>query len=175
MVLPTGSAFQFSTTIVQSYNRTIKISESSGTEEPTESSETEEPTEPEGFELVDNDGNIIEDASGILGLLTYNGGTVCDDDFGGSEADVICQEMGYDRSSGWTSGSFYEDVQSSLNITLDNVDCYWGSWSSCDYLTEHDCGHSEDVFLTCVTGETIKLGPYQLSITPLRLRKICKL
>ena len=138
-----------------SYSRVINISDG-----PTDGQPVHVP-EPDDFEVVDNDGNIIEDASGILGLLTYNGGTVCDDDFGDSEADVICQEMGYDRSSGWTSGSFYDDVQNSLDITLDNVDCYWGSWSSCDYLTEHDCGHSEDVFLTCVTGGTIKLGPYQ--------------
>ena len=145
------------------WNRVSNISESSTTEEPTDSPGTEESAEPEpeGFKLVDNDGNTIEDASGIRGLLTYNGGTVCDDDFGGSEADVICQEMGYDRSSGWTSGSFYNDVQSSLNITLDNVDCDGGSWSSCDFLTTHNCRHSEDVFLTCVTGETFQLGLYQ--------------
>ena len=130
----------------QSYSQVINISESSA---------TAEPLEPEGFELVDYDGNTIEDASGNRGLLTYNGGTVCDDDFGDSEADVICQEMGYDRSSGWTSGSFYNDVQSSLNITLDNVDCSdGGSWSRCDYLTTHNCDHSEDVFLTCVTVDS---------------------
>ena len=122
-----------------------------------EPSGTEGPSEPKGFELVDYGGNTIEDASGIRGLLTYNGGTVCDDEFGDSEADVICQEMGYDRSSGWTSGSFYIDVQSSLEITLDDVDCGGGSWSSCDYQTTHDCGHSEDVFLTCVTGRTFNL------------------
>ena len=83
--------------------------------------------------------------------------------------------MGYNRSTGWISGYFYDEVQGILDITLDNVACDGGSWSSCDYLTTHNCRHSEDVFLTCVTGETIKLGPYQLSITPLRLRKICKL
>ena len=124
----------------------MNISESAITVEPPE-------PEPEGFELVDNDGNTIEDANGIRRLLTYHGGTVCDDGFGDVEADVICQEMGYNRSSGWTSGSFYE-VQSSLNITLDNVDCDGGSWSSCDYLTTHNCGHSEDVFLTCVTVDS---------------------
>ena len=85
------------------------------------------------------------------------GGTVCDDNFGDSEADVICQEMGYNRSSGWTNGLFY-DVQSSLNISLDNVDCDGESWSTCNYLSTHNCDHSEDVFLTCVTwaGEIFK-------------------
>ena len=126
-----------------------------------ESSGTEGPTEPKGFELVDNDGNTIEDASGIRGLLIYNGGTVCDDDFSDSEADVICQEMGYDRSSGWTSGSFYSDLQSSLDITLGDVDCDGKSWSNCDYQTTPKCAHSEDVFLTCVSGETFQFDPYQ--------------
>ena len=105
-----------------------------------------------GFELVDNDGNTIEDAHGIRGLLIYKGGTVCDDSFGDSEADVICQEMGYNQSSGWTSGSYY-DVQRSLDIALDEVDCDGGSWSSCGYETTHDCSHYEDVFLICLKGE----------------------
>ena len=61
--------------------------------------------------------------------------------------------MGYDRASSWNSGSFF-DVQNSLDITLDDVDCDGGSWASCDYLTTHNCGHSEDIFLTCA-GETI--------------------
>ena len=69
--------------------------------------------------------------------------------------------MGYDRSSGWTSGSFYSDVQSSLDITLDDVDCNGESWSSCDYQTTPNCDHSEDVYLTCMTGETFQFSPYQ--------------
>ena len=89
---------------MQSYSQVMNISESTSTDGPPE-------PEPEGFVLVDNDGNTIEDANGIRGLLTYNGGTVCDDGFGDIEADVICREMGYERSTGWTSGSFYE-VQS---------------------------------------------------------------
>ena len=149
-------ALPSSLTIMLSYSRVINISDG-----PTDGQPVHVP-EPDDFEVVDNDGNIIEDASGIRGLLTYNGGTVCDDRFSYTEARLICQEMGYDRSSGWTSGSFYNDVQSSLNITLDNVDCSdGGSWSRCDYLTTHNCDHSEDVFLTCVTGETFQLGLYQ--------------
>ena len=120
-------------------------------------SATVEPTE-KGFQLVNEDGNRIEAANGIRGLLIYNGGTVCDDGFGDSEADVICQEMGYNRSTGWISGYFYDEVQGILDITLDNVACDGGSWSSCDYLTTHNCGHSEDVFLTCVKGDTCRLN-----------------
>ena len=133
----------------------MNISESTSTDGPPE-------PEPKGFELVDNDGNIIEDANGIRGLLIYNGGTVCNDGFGDREAYVICQEMGYNRSSGWTSWPSY-DVQNSLEITLDNVDCDGGSWSSCDYLTTHNCGHYEDVFLTCLTGEKFQPDTYKVS------------
>ena len=85
---------------------------------------------------------------------------MCDDNFGDIEANVICQEMGYDRASSWNSGSFF-DVQSSLDITLDDVDCNGESWSSCDYQTTPNCDHSEDVYLTCMTGETFQFGPYQ--------------
>ena len=116
----------------------------------------------EGFNLVDEYGDIIEDRDGftIRGLLTYHGGTVCDDGFGNSEADVICREMGYHHASSWNSGSFF-NVQNVLDIKLDNVNCEGGSWSTCTYLTYDNCDHSEDVFLTCVTGEIIRLGTYQ--------------
>ena len=111
----------------------------------------------EGFNLVDKYGDIIEDGDGIRGLLTYNGGTVCDNYFGDSEADVICREMGYHHASSWNSGSFF-NVQNVLDIKLDDVNCKGWSWSTCRYRSSHNCDHSEDVFLTCVTGESIQLG-----------------
>ena len=84
----------------------------------------------------------------------YDGGTVCDDGFGDIEAKAICREMGYNGSSSWRSGLFY-DIQNSLDILLDNVDCEDEDWSTCSYSTTHNCGHSEDVFLTCVQGEPL--------------------
>ena len=114
----------------------------------------------EGFDLVDEYGNSIEDDDGITGLLIYNGGTVCNDYFGDSEAVVICREMGYHHASSWNSGSFF-NVQNVLDIKLDDVNCKGWSWSTCRYRSSHNCDHSEDVFLTCVTGESIQLGTYQ--------------
>ena len=44
------------------------------------------------FTLVDSAGDVTE--SGELGLLLYNGGTVCDDQFDINAANAICHSMG---------------------------------------------------------------------------------
>ena len=79
---------------------------------------------------------------------------MCDDSFSDNSANAICREMGYSGSSGWVSGSSYSygTRQTSLDINLDDVSCSTGYWNSCSYSTSHNCGHSEDVFLTCVQG-----------------------
>ena len=79
----------------------------------------------------------------------YNNGTVCDDGFSDNSADAICRQMGYYLgATEWDNGNFY-NFQSSLNITLDDVVCSSGSWDSCSYSTDENCGHSEDVHLAC--------------------------
>ncbi|XP_063681810.1 deleted in malignant brain tumors 1 protein-like isoform X2 [Bolinopsis microptera] len=102
------------------------------------------------FRLVDEDGNAMRFGPG---LLTYNGGTVCDDGFSDNIADVICKEMNYARSTGWENGPMFE-MQEELDINLDDIDCQDQSWSNCTYTEVHNCGHSEDVHLTCFRGET---------------------
>ena len=106
-----------------------------------------------GFRVVDSDGDDV--AAGERGLLLYNGGTVCDDSFSENSANAICREMGFTGASNWVSGSEYSfgGSQLSLDITLDEVACSGGDWDSCSYLTIDDCGHSEDVFLTCQRGK----------------------
>ena len=87
------------------------------------------------------------------GLLIYNGGTVCGNGFNYFSAHVICQMMDFIGSDGWRSGEFLP-IQNGYQITLDDVDCTRGDWSSCSYRTDgHDCGHQDDVFLTCTTGK----------------------
>ena len=81
-------------------------------------------------------------------MLINNGGTVCDDGFTANSADAICRKMGYIGQLSWTYGDKWS-IQSSLQITLDNVHCSSDEWSSCSYLFEHNCDHSEDVFLQC--------------------------
>ena len=114
---------------------------------------TEEPLGADIFTLLDKYGNIIEDGDGIRGLLTYNGGTVCDAGFGSNEAHAICDKMGYSRASNWNSYSepYFYGLQRSLNITLDGVDCEeGGNWSTCSYRKRQNCVHDDDVFITCV-------------------------
>ena len=91
----------------------------------------------------------------MIGLLYYEGGTVCDDYFNDHSADAICREMGHKRSISWSSGGelSFGEFQNSLSISLDDVKCNdHDDWESCSYSILHNCGHSEDVFLSCQAG-----------------------
>ena len=96
--------------------------------------------------MVDSNGDAV--GARAEGLLHSNGGTVCDDGFSANSADAVCRQMGYPGQLSFTSGSKWS-IQSGLDITLDNVECSSGVWSSCSYIISHDCGHSEDIFLQC--------------------------
>ena len=103
--------------------------------------------------LVGEDGEAV--GAGVLGLLLSNGGTVCDDEFDDNSADAICKEMGYFNQISWTSGSKWA-IQAGLEITLDNVACSSGDWSSCSFAFVDNCSHGEDLFLQCEgVGESI--------------------
>ena len=39
--------------------------------------------------------------------------------------------------------------QSYVPVGLENVVCVSDNWDLCLYITDHNCAHSEDVFLTC--------------------------
>ena len=112
-----------------------------------------------GFRLVDIDGDDV--SAGELGLLLYNGGTVCDDGFGFQSAGAICRKLGYSGSSNWTSGYYFLERQQNYDIKLDDVRCRNSDWEDCTYSTRHNCGHSEDVFLTCTGGNCIQLFDLQ--------------
>ena len=89
-----------------------------------------------------------EDGQG-RGLLLYNGQTVCDDGFSDNSAIAICRMMGYDGFDSWRNGQFF-DLQTTLEIGLDDVVCSSGSWDSCTSTTTDNCSHGEDVHLNCV-------------------------
>jgi hypothetical protein len=89
----------------------------------------------------------------VKGLLLYNGGTVCDDDFDENAATAICKEMGHTGANYWTSGADSFRIQHDLEIKMDEVHCMNDTWSSCDFDQFHDCSHREDVFLECSQGK----------------------
>lgn len=78
-------------------------------------------------------------------------GTVCDDDFGLEEADVVCQQLGCGKAmSVHHNASFGEG---NGPIWLDNVHCIGNESSlmSCEHdaFGTHDCDHEEDVSVIC--------------------------
>ena len=100
--------------------------------------------------MVDSDGSPIEGQQ--LGLLLYKGGTVCDDNFDDTAAEAICRYMNSSFTALlWTSEKTF-DIQNNFDITLDDVQCGSAEWESCRYSEENNCGHSEDVFLSCKPG-----------------------
>ena len=102
--------------------------------------------------MVDSQGEDIN--TGLIGLLLYEGGTVCDDYFNDNAANAICREMGYSGSTSWKSGSevSFEEIKKSLEITMDDVKCTDNDWTSCSYSTSHNCVHSEDILISCRAG-----------------------
>ena len=99
------------------------------------------------FVLVDSEQNIITE-EGQLGLLLYKGGTVCDDRFNDNAAAAICGLMNFETAARWTNEESF-DIQSNYKIKLDDVECNSTEWESCSYSEIDNCGHSEDVFLSC--------------------------
>ena len=121
------------------------------------------------FRIVNNKGEDVE--TGDIGLLLYNGGTVCDDSFSDNSANAICRKMGQRRATKWQSGSYYYyeafgNYAQQLDITLDNVDCRESNWDTCSYSTTHNCDHWEDVYLACYSGSILSI---------LRSASICKI
>jgi len=84
-------------------------------------------------------------------------GTVCDDDFGRTEAGVVCQQLGF--SGGSTLDVRSGDVQSgSGSIHLDNVECSGRETNiaKCQHngWGDNNCEHDEDVGVTCTDSST---------------------
>ncbi|XP_030844524.1 neurotrypsin-like isoform X2 [Strongylocentrotus purpuratus] len=82
-------------------------------------------------------------------------GTVCDDDWGYDDADVVCRQLGYhEGASGFTTNA-REFGQGSGNIFLDDVSCkgYEDRITDCEALLntvgETNCGHDEDAGVKC--------------------------
>ena len=113
------------------------------------------------FTLVNRDGKEISGTE--RGLLLYNGGTVCDDNFSDNSADSICREMGYPEASGWESKIVFSEEQFDREIKLYDVHCKYNELHLCTYSTSitYACDHTRDVILSCA-GEFA----YQFSCIP---------
>uniref|UniRef100_A0A8C7RNA3 Lysyl oxidase homolog n=1 Tax=Oncorhynchus mykiss TaxID=8022 RepID=A0A8C7RNA3_ONCMY len=78
-------------------------------------------------------------------------GTICDDDFSLSNANVLCRQLGFVSATGWTHSAKYGKGQG--KIWLDNVQCNGGE-KSIDLCKSRgwgnsDCTHDEDAGVVC--------------------------
>ena len=103
------------------------------------------------FTMVNSEGINVTQGN-QSGLLLYKGGTVCDDYFSNNAAEAICKLMNFTSAVEWDNGTYF-NIQSNYDIKLDDVECNSTVWESCSYSEEHNCEHSEDVFLSCSVKE----------------------
>ena len=103
------------------------------------------------FTLINSDGEAA--GAGELGLLLYEQGTVCNDDFGYEAADAICVELGFGWATRWNNNSYRFAFRNNYDIKISQVRCDRDSWTSCTFKTGHNCGHNRDVLLECHTGK----------------------
>ncbi|XP_070296137.1 LOW QUALITY PROTEIN: lysyl oxidase homolog 3B [Salvelinus sp. IW2-2015] len=78
-------------------------------------------------------------------------GTICDDDFSLSNANVLCRQLGFVSATGWTHSAKYGKGLG--KIWLDNVQCNGGE-KSIDLCKSRgwgnsDCTHDEDAGVVC--------------------------
>ena len=103
------------------------------------------------FDRLGSDGNTVDEHQ--FGLLLYRGGTVCNDGFDDIAAEAICRQIHSSYTvSKWTSGIRY-NFQYNIDIKLDDIQCGSADWESCEYSSQHNCEHSEDVYLFCAASE----------------------
>ena len=103
--------------------------------------------------LVDGS-NIYE---GRVEVCVYNRwGTVCDDDWDTSDAEVVCRQLGYNLTSNAVAYSRAFFGQGTGHIWLDNVQCT-GSENellNCSHngIDVHNCDHGDDASVICPTS-----------------------
>ena len=78
-------------------------------------------------------------------------GTVCDDEFGPGDGNVVCQQLGYTQLQHYSEGSMA--TMGAGTIWLDNVNCTPSHVRLRDCASRGwgvtDCDHTEDVTVIC--------------------------
>ena len=74
---------------------------------------------------------------------------MCGNSFNETAADAICKYMGYTFASGWTSQVDSFEIRYGLEIKVSDVQCSSADWNNCNFTEEHDCVHTQDLFLSC--------------------------
>ena len=77
--------------------------------------------------------------------------TVCDDSWDLNDANVVCEQLGYQGAVTAHHGAYFG--QGSGQILLDDLQCTGreGSLLECNHsgINSHNCGHGEDASVTC--------------------------
>ena len=87
--------------------------------------------------------------------------TVCDDNFNDDAGAIVCRLMGYTGYDSYTNSR--ESARYSYSIGMDDLDCPSGAtsfWDDCSFNTNHNCDHSEDLSLSCITTRLRRTGNY---------------
>lgn len=80
-------------------------------------------------------------------------GTICDDSWDISDANVVCRQLGFDHATAALSNAYFGAGSSGMPIFLDDVGCF-GSEAALSQCPAsewgvHNCNHYEDAGVRC--------------------------